>query len=108
MDMARPVTAVVFVLALLGAVLWAVRRAARSLPRPLSSRWRIPARTRKLEAIERVALTPQHALHLVRFGDRELVVSTHPQGCSVLVSHASACSVGTPADVSPELTGASA
>jgi hypothetical protein len=29
-------------------------------------------------------LTAQHAVHLVRIDGRELVVATHPQGCSLL------------------------
>jgi hypothetical protein len=35
-------------------------------------------------AVERLALTPQHTLHVVRINGRELVVATHPQGCSVV------------------------
>ena len=39
---------------------------------------------KRLQALERVALTPQHALHLVRVDDRVVVVASAPGGCSVL------------------------
>jgi hypothetical protein len=34
--------------------------------------------------VERLALTPQHTLHIVRINGREVLVATHPQGCSVV------------------------
>jgi len=37
-------------------------------------------------ALERLALTPQHTLHLVRIQGREVLVATHPQGCSVVTT----------------------
>jgi hypothetical protein len=39
-------------------------------------------------AMERLALTPQHTLHLVRINGREVLVATHPQGCSVVANAA--------------------
>ena len=71
----REVAAVLFVLALLGGVLWASRRGIS---------FKGSARARRLEPIERLALTPQHALHLVRLDGKELVISTYPQGCSAV------------------------
>jgi len=44
-----------------------------------------PAGARILETVERLALTPQHSLHLVRVGGREVVVATHPQGSTLLI-----------------------
>lgn len=41
-----------------------------------------------LEAAGRIQLTPQHGLHIVRFGERHLLVATHPSGCVVLDSAA--------------------
>ena len=43
-----------------------------------------PARERALETVERLALTPQHTLHVLRLRDREILVATHPQGCTLL------------------------
>lgn len=39
---------------------------------------------RDLESIERLVLTPQHSIHLVRVKNRMLVVGLHPSGMSVL------------------------
>lgn len=81
MEIARQVMAVLFVFVLLGAALWTVRRGGRlGFGRVL----RTPARTRSLESVERLALTPQHSLHLVRIAGREVVVATFPQGCALL------------------------
>ena len=43
-----------------------------------------PGLPKRLQALERVALTPQHSLHLVRVDDRVVVVASAPGGCSVL------------------------
>lgn len=37
-----------------------------------------------LQSVQRLALTPQHTLHILRLRNREIVVATHPQGCTVL------------------------
>jgi hypothetical protein len=34
--------------------------------------------------VERVALGPQHALHLVRLGERGLLLSSSPSGCALI------------------------
>jgi len=76
---------VLFVFALLGAALWALRRGARMPGFSLRQGFSLPpGRTRRLASVDRLALSPHHALHLVRLGDREMVVATHPQGCTVL------------------------
>jgi hypothetical protein len=95
-----------------GPALWKVRRAGIPGSRPPGSKaasggpagwWRIasgfergraPAFERPLERMERLALTPQHMLHLVRIQGREWVVATHPQGCAFLSS-------GLPEGISP-------
>jgi len=77
MEIVRQVVSIVFVFALLGAALWWLRRRGAGYARRRRSGGR-------LEAVERVSLTPQHALHLVRVGSQGLVVSSHPSGCSLL------------------------
>lgn len=84
MDVVRQVAAVMAVFSLLGLALWALRRGGSALPFPLPA-----GRSRLLASVDRLALSPQHALHLVRLGDRELVVATHPQGCTVLTERKS-------------------
>jgi flagellar biogenesis protein FliO len=82
MDLARDLGAVLLVLAALAATLWALRRAG-------AVHWRAPGRVRvrgRIELIERVALSPQHALHLVRLGGRALVIASHAGGCTLVES----------------------
>ena len=76
--------AVAGVLALLGGVLWWLR--ARGWVRGAAA-GRSGAR---LEALERVQLSPQHALHLVRLADRLLLVAVSPAGCTLLAGAPSA------------------
>jgi flagellar biogenesis protein FliO len=84
MEIARQVSAVILVFALLDAALWMLRRGG-------SLRFgrgpRAPG-ARSLQAVERLALTPQHSLHLVKIGGREVVVATYPQGCVLLTERA--------------------
>jgi len=39
---------------------------------------------RRMQSLERLALTPQHSLHLVNVGGRVLLIAVGPGGCSVL------------------------
>lgn len=86
MEIVREVLAVVLVLAALAGALWALRRNGRA-------GWggfrRKPAG--RLEPLERVALSPHHALHLVRFGDRMLLIAAHAGGCTLLETAAAGC-----------------
>jgi flagellar biogenesis protein FliO len=83
----REAAAVVFVLGLLLAALWLLRRGGLG-PAGFALRAAPTRGGRELEKLERLPLTPQHALHRVRFGKRTLIVATHPQGCSVLAETA--------------------
>jgi flagellar biosynthetic protein FliO len=78
MDVIEQMTAVALVLMLLGATLWWLRRrgmAVMSLTR---------RGNRRMECLERLPLGPQHALHLIRLGDHELLVASSPSGCSLV------------------------
>lgn len=79
MEETRQVLAVVLVLGLLAAALWWLRRRG---PAALSR----TGKGCRLAVAERVTLGPQHALCLVRSGDRGILVSVSPGGCSVLES----------------------
>jgi flagellar biosynthetic protein FliO len=39
---------------------------------------------RQMEVVERLALSGQHSLHLVRVGDRQILMGVSPAGCHVL------------------------
>ncbi len=43
-----------------------------------------------LELVGKLALTPQHSLHVVRAGGQELILAVHPQGIQVLADCARA------------------
>jgi flagellar biogenesis protein FliO len=74
-ELIQPAAAIVLVLALLGGTLVTLhRRGAVSFP----------GSAKNLEVIERIALGPQHALHLVRTGNRTILIATSPQSCQVI------------------------
>jgi flagellar biogenesis protein FliO len=70
------------VLGVLAAALWWLRRkgAAQFTLRGL----RRGGGPRRLEVLERLSLTPQHSLHLVRVADRVVLIALSPAGCSIL------------------------
>jgi flagellar biogenesis protein FliO len=87
MDVAtlRQVSSILLVFLLLGLALWKLRRPGSMFRLPWRSPWgKTGTSGRALEGVERLALTPQHVLHLVRVQGREIVVATHPQGFTVL------------------------
>jgi flagellar biogenesis protein FliO len=77
--------AVVLVMALLGGVLFLLKKrgvGSFSMPR-MSGMSKAP---RQMEVVERVTLGPHHALHLVRVGERRMLVATAPSSCQVIES----------------------
>ncbi len=85
MDVMRQACSVLLVFSLLGALAWALRRGGRGQIFGAGlARKRVQGNTRAMVAIERLALTPQHTLHLVRLNGREVLVATHPRGCSII------------------------
>ena len=105
MDLLQPIAAITIVLGLLAAALLLLKKrgaATFNLPGQISSRFtgaitgrlsgamsgRLSGSTqRKLEVLERVALGPQHSIHLVRVGDRQVLIGTSPSSCQVLESN---------------------
>jgi flagellar biogenesis protein FliO len=72
-------TAVAAVLGVLLVVLFWLRRRGLAIAV-------LPGRrgVRRLESLERLALSPQHVLHVVRFRDHTLLVACSPGQCSLL------------------------
>ncbi len=78
--MTEQVAMVLIVFALLGGVLWMLKK------RGLAS-LALPSRrgaSRRLEVLERVPLTPQHAVHLVRVSGKVVLIGTAPSACTLL------------------------
>ncbi len=88
MDVFRQVFSVLLVFSLLGALLWMLRRGGKISFQGFTvrslARKRAEGSSRSIVAVERLSLTPQHTLHIVRINGREVLVATHPQGCSVV------------------------
>jgi flagellar biogenesis protein FliO len=78
MEMLSQSAAIVAVLVLLAATLWTLQR------RGLASFPVRPKAERRMQVIERLPLTTQHALYLVRIEGKELLVASAPGGCTVL------------------------
>jgi flagellar biogenesis protein FliO len=81
MDVIREIAAVAVVLGLLWALLWRLRRRGIAGVMALGH-----PRSRQLECVERLALGPQHAIHLIRLGGRGLLVTSSPSGCALMES----------------------
>ena len=81
MEFLQQALSIAFVFGLLGVMFWVLRGKLR----PGALYW--PGRAganRQLESIDRLMLTPQHSVHLIRAGGKEVLLSTHPQGCTVI------------------------
>jgi flagellar biogenesis protein FliO len=86
--MLQQILAVFLVLGLLLAVLWLLRRQGLATYNAVASS---QAKSffglgrhhsdRRLRVIERLALTPQHALHLISIEDQFVILVTSPAGC---------------------------
>ena len=81
MESLQQLLTVLFVFALLGGTLYWLRKKglARFTVNGIGRR-----ANRRMESIERLPLTPQHSLHLVRIAGRVLLIAVSPGGCSVL------------------------
>ena len=81
METIDQVAAIVLVLGLTAGVVWWLRR--RGVFQAA-----LPPRTRgkRLESLDRLPLGPQQTLHLVRLGQRALLVAATPSGCALLES----------------------
>jgi flagellar biosynthetic protein FliO len=88
MDILRQSLAITFVFALLWAALWFLRKRGNiriGFPRGRAAQ-------SVLESRGKLALGPQHSIHVVRVGERDMVVAVHPAGVTVL------CRASQPAD----------
>lgn len=82
MDVMRQSLAITFVFLLLWAALWFLRK-KRGISFPTGR-----AGQGALQSHAKLALSAQHALHVVRVGNRELVLGVHPSGITLLCDSA--------------------
>jgi flagellar biogenesis protein FliO len=93
MQLTEQIGMVLLVFVLLGGLLWfSKRRGLASFPIGM----RRNGNGRRLEVLERVPLTAQHALHLVRVADRTVLIATAPSSCTLLDAPVSLDSSSSP------------
>jgi flagellar biogenesis protein FliO len=78
MELTEQIAMVLAVFALLGALVWFTKR------RGLASFAPRRGKIRNLELLERVQLTPHHAIHMVRVSDKVVLIATAPSTCMLL------------------------
>jgi flagellar biosynthetic protein FliO len=81
MESVQQAFSVLVVLCLLGGTLWWLRRKGIAA---LSFRAPGGAKHRSIQVVERMALTPQHSLHLVQVEGRTMLIAASPGGCTIL------------------------
>jgi flagellar biosynthetic protein FliO len=83
MEMFQQLFAIFVVLGVLCGGVWLLKRKGFAY-----SRARRPngAGHPRLEVLDRLALSPNHSLHLVRMADRTLLIGLSPNGCNLLES----------------------
>ena len=81
MEAIQQVLGVVAVLALLGGSLWWLRSKGVA---QFAVRGPGGGKARSMKVVERLGLSPQHSLYLVRVADRTLLIAASPGGCSIL------------------------
>ncbi len=81
MELTQQIASIAVVFALLIASLALVR--GKGLLRSRLPNWRASGQ-RPIELIDRLALTPQHGLYVVRSGGQILLFATHPQGVDLI------------------------
>lgn len=77
-NMVEQILAAVFVIALLLATVWLLRRKGMASGMPL---WRRGDKSTSMQVVERLHLTSQHSLHLVRLGDELILIGVSPSSC---------------------------
>ena len=80
MELVREILSLCLVFGLLGAALWWMRRVGNLRVK----NWNGRRLGKSMESLERLNLTPNHSIHLVRVGEHRLVVAVHSSGCTVL------------------------
>lgn len=87
LDPVWQICSVLLVFALLGGILWWLRRRGAAQIRPMLPFRRTKTSTAKLlHRVDALQLSPTHALSLVRMGDRAILLGTSPAGFHLVES----------------------
>jgi Flagellar biosynthesis protein, FliO len=87
MDSLQQLVAVLAVFGLLGGSLWWLKgRGMAQVKGFAGSSFSRRAATHLLRRVERLPLSPNTALHLIRLGDRAILIASSPTGCQVVES----------------------
>lgn len=81
MELTEQIGMILAVFVLLGGLLWFAKRRGMATF-PIGSRR--GGSGKRLEVLERIPLTAQHSLHLVRVSDRTVLIATAPSSCTLL------------------------
>lgn len=84
MDIVRQLLAILLVFALLWAALYSLRRSGKGRKPGWIAMKRTKSASGLLESQGKLALTPRHSIHLIRIGDRHLILALHPDGVTFL------------------------
>jgi len=85
MESMQQALSVLLVLGLLGGTLWWLRHKGLA---HFALKNRGTGKRRSIQVVERLVLTPQHSLHLVKLEDRTMLIAASPGGCSILSERA--------------------
>jgi flagellar biogenesis protein FliO len=85
MDIAQQSLALLLVFALLSTALWFVRK------RGWTGTRRAKLVSGALESCGKLPLTAQHSIHVIRVGDRNLILALHPEGITYLGDASADC-----------------
>ena len=94
MEMFQQLFVIAVVLGGLCALVWWLKRRGLAVSRSPFSRRSQSGEGPRLEVIDRLALTPQHSLHLVKLADRTLLIGLSPNGCNLLETGAREAKLG--------------
>jgi flagellar biogenesis protein FliO len=82
-ELIRQILAVAMVFGLLGTTVWLLGRRQGAMQVWLSRR---KGTGTQMQVIERLRVTPQHTLVVLRIGPRGLLIAVHPGGLAILLS----------------------
>jgi len=94
MDVLREILAIAFVFALLWTGLWLLRKRSGQAIR--LGRRGPRGGPELIESQGKLQLSAQHSLHLIRAGDRQVLIGIHPAGFTVVGDLGAAATEGAP------------